>query len=264
MKEPNPNRYNSPQNYINALSEYWTKYGGPSNRNRAISMRLQIWFDKEHSKKKLLASNARNLRREFKEAAGAVAKFNNSNNNSGNSNSSMSHNAPSKGNMSAIQKIMKQLQKTNQKHSNASNKLRNISNKLVSNKNKMNHQKYSHVRNVMIPRTKANIRVQNSTRMFEQLRSKLRTKLPLNLVSRILSNNVVPSGLMKTGKKLVSSKTGKKAKNYWGTVTNLDIYKNKNGRFWFQDKHGRWYIMTSTNQKWFYTNMKMGWFPIWD
>ena len=117
----------------------------------------------------------------------------------------------------------------------------------------MNHQKYSHVRNVMIPRTKANIRVQNSTRMFEQLRSKLGTKLPLNLVSRILSN-VVPSGLMKTGKKV---------KTYWGT-TNPDIYTNKNGRFWFQDKHGRWYIMTSTNQQWFYNNMKMGWFPVWD
>ena len=241
MKEPNPNRYNSPQNYINALSEYWTKYGGPSNRNRAISMRLQIWFDKEHSKKKLLASNARNLRRKFKEIAG------DNNNNFSTSNSSMS---PSKENMNAIQKIMKQLQKTNEKHSNASNKLRNISKKLVSNKNRMNHQKYSHVRNVMIPRTKANIRVQNSRRMFEQLRSKLGTKLPSNIVSRILSNNVVPSGLMKTGKKV---------KTHWGSKTNLDIYTNKNGRFWFQDKHGRWYIMTSTNQQWFYNNMKRRW-----
>ena len=255
MKEPNPNRYSSPQNYINALSEYWTKYGGPSNRNRAISMRLQIWFDREHIMKKLHASNARNLRREFKEVAGAVAKFNNSNNNNGgNSNSSMSHNAPSKGNMSAIQKIMKQLQKTNEKHSNASNKLRNISNTLVRSKKKSSLEKYIHVRNVMIPRTKARIRAQNSTRMFEQLRNKLGTKLPLNLVSRILSNNVVPSGLMKTGKKV---------KTYWGTKTNLDIYTNKNGRFWFQDKHGRWYIMTSTNQQWFYHNMNRRWMPIW-
>ena len=254
MKEPSPNRYKSPQNYINALSEYWTKYGGPSNRNRAIVTRLQIWFDREHIMKKLHASNARNLRREFKEAAGAVAKFNNSNNNGGNSNSSMSHNAPSKGNMSAIQKIMKQLQKTNEKHSNASNKLRNISNTLVRSKKKSSLEKYIHVRNVMIPRTKARIRAQNSTRMFEQLRNKLGTKLPLNLVSRILSNNVVPSGLMKTGKKV---------RTYWGSKTNLDIYTNKNGRFWFQDKHGRWYIMTSMNQQWFYNNMKMGWFPIW-
>ena len=254
MKEPSPNRYKSPQNYINALSEYWTKYGGPSNRNRAIATRLQIWFDREHIMKKLHASNARNLRREFKEAAGAVAKFNNSNNNGGNSNSSMSHNAPSKGNMSAIQKIMKQLQKTNEKHSNASNKLRNISNTLVRSKKKSSLEKYIHVRNVMIPRTKARIRAQNSTRMFEQLRNKLGTKLPLNLVSRILSNNVVPSGLMKTGKKV---------RTYWGSKTNLDIYTNKNGRFWFQDKHGRWYIMTSMNQQWFYNNMKMGWFPIW-
>ena len=252
MKEPNPNRYNSPQNYINALSEYWTKYGGPSNRNRAIATRLQIWFDREHIMKKLHASNARNLRREFKEVAGAVAKFNNSNNNGGNSNSSMSHNAPSKGNMSAIQKIMKQLQKTNQKHSNASNKLRNISNKLVSNKNKLSHEKYSHVRNVMIPRTKARIRAQNSTRMFEQLRNKLATKLPSNIVSRILSNNVVPSGLMKTGKKV---------RTYWGTRTSLDIYTNKNGRFWFQDKHGRWYTMTSPSQRWYYHNVHRKWIP---
>ena len=252
MKEPNPNRYNSPQNYINALSEYWTKYGGPSNRNRAIATRLQIWFDREHIMKKLHASNARNLRREFKEVAGAVAKFNNSNNNGGNSNSSMSHNAPSKGNMSAIQKIMKQLQKTNEKHSNASNKLRNISNKLVSNKNKLSHEKYSHVRNVMIPRTKARIRAQNSTRMFEQLRNKLATKLPSNIVSRILSNNVVPSGLMKTGKKV---------RTYWGTRTSLDIYTNKNGRFWFQDKHGRWYTMTSPSQRWYYHNVHRKWIP---
>ena len=252
MKEPNPNRYNSPQNYINALSEYWTKYGGPSNRNRAIATRLQIWFDREHIMKKLHASNARNLRREFKEVAGAVAKFNNSNNNGGNSNSSMSHNAPSKGNMSAIQKIMKQLQKTNEKHSNASNKLRNISNKLVSNKKKLSHEKYSHVRNVMIPRTKARIRAQNSTRMFEQLRNKLATKLPSNIVSRILSNNVVPSGLMKTGKKV---------RTYWGTRTSLDIYTNKNGRFWFQDKHGRWYTMTSPSQRWYYHNVHRKWIP---
>ena len=250
--EPNPNRYSSPQNYINALSEYWTKYGGPSNRNRAIVTRLQIWFDREHIMKKLHASNARNLRREFKEAAGAVAKFNNSNNNGGNSNSSMSHNAPSKGNMSAIQKIMKQLQKTNEKHSNASNKLRNISNTLVRSKKKSSLEKYIHVRNVMIPRTKARIRAQNSTRMFEQLRNKLGTKLPLNLVSRILSNNVVPSGLMKTGKKV---------KTYWGSKTNLDIYKNKNGRFWFQDKHGRWYTMTSPSQRWYYHNVHMKWIP---
>ena len=250
--EPNPNRYSSPQNYINALSEYWTKYGGPSNRNRAIATRLQIWFDREHIMKKLHASNARNLRREFKEAAGAVAKFNNSNNNGGNSNSSMSHNAPSKGNMSAIQKIMKQLQKTNEKHSNASNKLRNISNTLVRSKKKSSLEKYIHVRNVMIPRTKARIRAQNSTRMFEQLRNKLGTKLPLNLVSRILSNNVVPSGLMKTGKKV---------KTYWGSKTNLDIYKNKNGRFWFQDKHGRWYTMTSPSQRWYYHNVHMKWIP---
>ena len=252
MKEPNPNRYNSPQNYINALSEYWTTYGGPSNRNRAISMRLQIWFDREHIMKKLHASNARNLRREFKEVAGAVAKFNNSNNNGGNSNSSMSHNAPSKGNMSAIQKIMKQLQKTNQKHSNASNKLRNISNKLVSNKNKLSHEKYSHVRNVMIPRTKKRIRAQNSTRMFEQLRNKLGTKLPSNIVSRILSNNVVPSGLMRIGKKV---------RTYWGKKTNLEIYTNKNGRFWFQDKHGRWYTMTSPSQRWYYHNVHRKWIP---
>ena len=252
MKEPNPNRYNSPQNYINALSEYWTKYGGPSNRNRAIATRLQIWFDREHIMKKLHASNARNLRREFKEVAGAVAKFNNSNNNGGNSNSSMSHNAPSKGNMSAIQKIMKQLQKTNEKHGRVSNKLRNISNKLVSNKNKLSHEKYSHVRNVMIPRTKARIRAQNSTRMFEQLRNKLATKLPSNIVSRILSNNVVPSGLMKTGKKV---------RTYWGTRTSLDIYTNKNGRFWFQDKHGRWYTMTSPSQRWYYHNVHRKWIP---
>ena len=250
--EPNPNRYSSPQNYINALSEYWTKYGGPSNRNRAIVTRLQIWFDREHIMKKLHASNARNLRREFKEAAGAVAKFNNSNNNGGNSNSSMSHNAPSKGNMSAIQKIMKQLQKTNEKHSNASNKLRNISNTLVRSKKKSSLEKYIHVRNVIIPRTKARIRAQNSTRMFEQLRNKLGTKLPTNLVSRILSNNVVPSGLMKTGKKV---------KTYWGSKTNLDIYKNKNGRFWFQDKHGRWYTMTSPSQRWYYHNVHMKWIP---
>ena len=251
MKEPNPNRYNSPQNYINALSEYWTKYGGPSNRNRAIATRLQIWFDREHIMKKLHASNARNLRREFKEVADAVAKFNNSNN-GGNSNSSMSHNAPSKGNMSAIQKIMKQLQKTNEKHSNASNKLRNISNKLVSNKKKLSHEKYSHVRNVMIPRTKARIRAQNSTRMFEQLRNKLGTKLPLNIVSRILSNNVVPSGLMRIGKKV---------RTYWGKKTNLEIYTNKNGRFWFQDKHGRWYTMTSPSQRWYYHNVHRKWIP---
>ena len=254
MKEPNPNRYKSPQNYINALSEYWTTYGGPSNRNRAIAMRLQIWFDREHGKKKILAINARNLRREFKEAAGAVANFNrgNSNNNSGNSNSNMSHNAPSKGNMSEIQRIMKELQKTNEKHGRVSNKLRNISNKLVSNKNKMNHEKYSHVRNVMIPRTKARIRAQNSTRMFEQLRNKLGTKLPLNLVSRILSNNVVPSGLMRIGKK-VRTDSWKK--------TNLEIYTNKNGRFWFQDKHGRWYTMTSPSQRWYYHNVHRKWIP---
>ena len=252
MKEPNPNRYSSPQNYIDALSEYWTTYGGPSNRNRAISMRLQIWFDREHIMKKLLASNASNLRREFKEAARAVANFNRGNSNNNNSNSNMSRNAPSKGNMNAIQKIMKQLQKTNQKHSNASNKLRNISNTLVRSKKKLSHQKYIHVRNVMIPRTKARIRAQNSTRMFEQLRNKLGTKLPLNLVSRILSNNVVPSGLMKTGKKVLT---------FWGTKTHLDIYTNKNGRFWFQDKHGRWYTMTSPSQRWYYHNVHMKWIP---
>ena len=252
MKEPNPNRYSSPQNYINALSEYWTKYGGPSNRNRAISMRLQIWFDREHIMKKLHASNARNLRREFKQIAGGVAKFNNSNINSGNSNSNMSHNAPSKGNTSAIQKIMKQLQKTNEKHSNANKKLRNISNTLVRSKKKMSLEKYIHVRNVIIPRTKARIRAQNSTRMFEQLRNKLGTKLPMNLVSRILSNNVVPSGLMRIGKKV---------RTYWGKKTNLEIYTNKNGRFWFQDKHGRWYTMTSPSQRWYYHNVHRKWIP---
>ena len=251
--EPKPNRYSSPQNYIDALSEYWTTYGGPSNRNRAIATRLQIWFDREHIMKKLHASNARNLRREFKEAAGAVANFNRGNsNNNNNSNSNMSRNAPSKGNTSAIQKIMKQLQKTNKRHSNASNKLLNISNTLVRSKKKLSHQKYNYVRNVMIPRTKARIRAQNSTRMFEQLRNKLGTKLPSNIVSRILSNNVVPSGLMRIGKKV---------RTYWGKKTNLEIYTNKNGRFWFQDKHGRWYTMTSPSQRWYYHNVHRKWIP---
>ena len=88
--------------------------------------------------------------------------------------------------------------------------------------------------------------------MFEQLRNKLGTKLPMNLVSRILSNNVVPSGLMRIGKKV---------RTYWGKKTNLEIYTNKNGRFWFQDKHGRWYTMTSPSQRWYYHNVHRKWIP---
>lgn len=62
----------------------------------------------------------------------------------------------------------------------------------------------------------------------------------MNLVSKILTNNVFPSGLVRTGKKV---------KTYWGgTTTNLSMYTNKNGRFWFQDKKGRWYLMNSPTQ----------------
>jgi hypothetical protein len=254
MSEPNPNKYNNANNYVDALSEYWNTYGGPSNRSRAIALRLQAWFNKEHAKKKLLASNARNLRREFKYISSSLAKFNNSNNNhiGSNSNSSMSRNAPSNRNMSAIKKIMKNLKTITDQHGNTSNKLNTIANMLVKNKNKVSSQKYKHVRNVMIPRTKAKIRAQNSMRAFEQVRNKLTKKLPMNLVSRILSSNVVPSGLMKIGKKV---------RTYWGSKTNLNIYKNKNDQYWFQNKQGRWYRMTSPNQTWYYHNMNMGWRP---
>jgi len=204
-----------------------------------------MWFEKEHAKKKTLASDLKNLRREFSEYTNGMRINNNNNNNNNSSNSNVNIRIPTNTNIKAMRKLSKTMQKTAEKHHDTNNMLRSISNKLGSRK-MYSHERYSHVRNKMIPRTKAKIRAQNSTRAFEQVRSKLANKLPMNLVSKILTNNVFPSGLVRTGKKV---------KTYWGgTTTNLSMYTNKNGRFWFQDKKGRWYLMSSPTQVWHENN----------
>jgi hypothetical protein len=254
MQEPNPNKFSDPDKYITALKEYWRKYGGPSNQSRAITIRLQMWFNKEHARKKELARNVRNLRTDFKQYTSGIFPHTNSNNNNFRnnlSNSSVNGRIPQKRERTEIQKILRNLSKTSNKHADVSNKLRNIANKLTS-KLPYTHLSYEHVRNKKIPKTKATIRVQNSTRTFEQLRNKLGTKLPTNLVSKILSN-VIPSAEL--------TKIRKKVTGYWGAKTNLNIYQNKNNRFWFQNKHGRWYLMTDPTQQWNYNNTTRSWRP---
>jgi len=44
--EPDPSNYSNAQNYINALVNHWSRFGGPANQNRAISVRLQMYFNK--------------------------------------------------------------------------------------------------------------------------------------------------------------------------------------------------------------------------
>jgi len=59
--EPDPSNYSNAQNYINALVNHWSRFGGPANQNRAISLRLQMYFNK-------LMTEARELRsRRWKE-----------------------------------------------------------------------------------------------------------------------------------------------------------------------------------------------------
>jgi hypothetical protein len=249
MQEPNPNRFKNVQNYISALRAHWAQHGGPSNQNRAISIRLQMWFERERARKKNLANNIKTLRREFNEYG--IARSNNSNASSSDSNTSYIH--PSSAGVKKIQKTLRQLKRKSEQHMNSSNKLDELLNAVYPHKSKLSYQRYAHVRNVKIPRTKARIRAQHSTRTFEQLRNKLGNKLPLNIVQKIFSLSNIPSGLI--------TPIGKKVRNDSNNKTNFNIYKTENGRHWFQNQHGRWYLMSSPTQRWRYSSGERKWKP---
>ena len=247
MKEPNPNKYKNPQNYMNAMKAYWEVHGGPSNQNRALALRLSMWFEKNHEKKKDIARNMKNLRQEFKSEVAIV--FPNSNNN----NSNKSENEgflPSNRSIQTAQRILKNLSKMNNEQYKLRTKLQTIASIIAPAKQVL---KYNYVRNTMIPKFKAQIRRRNSERAVKQLREKI--KLPNNVMNRILSFANIPDHT-----KL--KKTGKKVKSYYGGLTNIPtIYKDNKDTFWFQNKHGRWYRMTGPMQRWNYSNMSKSWIP---
>ena len=245
MKEPNPNKYKNPQNYMNAMRAYWEVHGGPSNQNRALALRLQMWFEKNHEKKKEIAQNMKALRHEFKNEVAEI--FPNSNNNNYNSNEGY---IPSNRSIKKTQRILTNLSKMNNEQNKLRIKLLSIANKLTPAAKK--DSKYEYVRNTLIPKFKAKIRRINSERAVKQLREKI--KLPNNVMNRILSFANIPDHT-----KL--KRTGKKVKSYYGQLTNIPIYKDNKDTFWFQNKHGRWYRMTGPMQRWNYSSMSKSWTP---
>jgi DNA repair exonuclease SbcCD ATPase subunit len=258
MNEPDPNKYKTIQNYINALKRHWENHGGPANQNRAIAFRLKQYWNEIHENKKNRASLIKNMQNKFHNLAQEVGKRRNRNSNS-NSNSYAST-APRNLNTNALKNLANEIKKESRKYATTSVRLNNITHAIQ--KRKLVPKKYinsigtwhthQYLRKKGIKGAKEQIRRDYSLRTLNRAISSL--PFPQNVVNIIKKKANVPTQPVTRTKNRVSARP-------YGNHPNLPIYKNGNGRFFFVNTQGRWYLMNSPNQRWEWNNTKKQYKP---